>query len=140
MSVIHMATPLSVSDFIDRLQLPVRDLVQSLCTIIQSAHPEETEHIKWNSPAFYYSGPMQDFDPKTYKRDIAVMNLRQKEGILLIFPNGASLPDPSGLKETAHADGRAILRFKSTAEIYQRADALRKMICDAVAAVALQPG
>ena len=124
-----------MQQYIDKLQPPLQELVQALRSIILPAAPEIAEHIKWNSPAFYYSGPMHDFDPKTYQRDIAVMNLRQKEGILLILPHGAELPDPSGIKESTYTDGRAMLRFKNREEIALRAYALRQMLNAAVTAI-----
>jgi hypothetical protein len=48
------------------------------------------EHIKWNSPAFYYSGEMKNFDTKEYKRDILVMNLR-KDKITCVLPTGMNI-------------------------------------------------
>jgi len=50
--------------------------IEYLRQVILSIDSEIAEHIKWNSPAFFFSGEMKPFDPKEYKRDILVMNLR----------------------------------------------------------------
>lgn len=44
--------------------------------------------IKWNSLCFYIDNVPQTNSAKDYLSDIVVFNLRKKEEILLVFPNG----------------------------------------------------
>lgn len=53
-------------------------------------------------------GEMKPFDPKEYKRDIVVFNLR-KDRVMLVFPGGAGVKDPSGLLEGDYTDGRRLI-------------------------------
>ena len=64
-----------VTAFIAQLPKDTAILVNKIRQIILQAHPEMKERIKWNHPSFYYDGAMEHFDPKEYKRDIAVFNL-----------------------------------------------------------------
>jgi hypothetical protein len=46
----------------------VATVVEAVRKIIVSADKQIGEHIKWNSPSFFYSGEMKPFNPKEYKR------------------------------------------------------------------------
>src|SRR4051812_33610102 len=87
-----------VSAHIHKLDKPFAETVEYTRQVILSADKEIAEQIKWNSPSFYYTGEMKPFDPKEYKRDLIVMNLR-KEQILLVLPTGAKIKDTTGLLE-----------------------------------------
>jgi hypothetical protein len=54
------------------LKLPpeIATAVQAIRETILAADKDVAEHIKWNNPSFWYSGPMPPSDPKEYKRDI----------------------------------------------------------------------
>jgi hypothetical protein len=41
-----------VTAFLDRLNHPLRDLIEALRQIISSAHSELSEGIKWNAPSY----------------------------------------------------------------------------------------
>jgi len=92
-----------VSDYIQKLEKSLAEFVEAVRQTILSADKEIAEHVKWNSPAFYYSGNMKAFDPKEYKRDIVVMNLH-RGNILLVFPTGAKIKDTTGLPEGKYPD------------------------------------
>ncbi|MBK9257831.1 MAG: DUF1801 domain-containing protein [Saprospiraceae bacterium] len=96
--------------------------------IILSTDSEIGEHIKWNSPAFYYTGEMAPFDPKEYKRDIIVYNLRKMDEILLIFPTGAKVDDPSGLLGGSFSDGRKSVTITSMDDLKQKEEDLKSVI------------
>ena len=102
-----------VTEYIDTLEHPLKDVVSLLRDTILGTSPEIAEQIKWNAPAFYYTGAMAPFDPKEYKRDMIVMHLRKKDLILLVFPTGAKIKDTSGLLEGDYADGRRMVTIKS---------------------------
>jgi hypothetical protein len=76
------------------------------------------EHIKWNHPAFFYTGEIEPFDPKEYKRHLIIFNLHSKDGgVLLVFPHGAGADDPGRLLTGDYADGRRLARFHTRAEV-----------------------
>ena len=70
---------------------------------------------------------MKPFDPKEYKRDIAVFNL-YKGRIMLVFPNGAKVNDASGLLAGDYKDGRRVLIIKDIDDLKIKEKSLRKVI------------
>ena len=86
------------------------------------------EEIAWNAPAFFFTGAMQPFDAKTYKRHVVVFNLHKQDCVRLIFLDGARAKDTSGLLEGAYADGRRIASYHGMDDVDARAPALRKVI------------
>ena len=121
-------TDAAVADYFARLNHPLADVVQALRAAVLSADPEVGEQIKWNSPAYYYTGEMQPFDPKEYKRDIVVFHLRKPDSVLLVFPTGAKVDDPTGLLEGKFTDGRKTAVFTSVAEVNTKREDLRAVI------------
>jgi len=101
-----------VTAYIQRLEPGFAKLINAIRMVILQTDKEIAEHIKWNSPAFYYAGDMKPFDPKEYKRDIVVINVRKNEA-LLIFPTGAVIADKTGLLEGDYKDGRRMVKFKT---------------------------
>ncbi|RFZ90421.1 DUF1801 domain-containing protein [Mucilaginibacter conchicola] len=116
-----------VTAFVNSLNIAIKEAVEALHNIILSAHPEIAGHIKWNSPAFYYTGVMASFDPKTYKRDTAVMNLNRNR-LMLVLPTGTRLTDNTGLLEGKYTDGRGIINFKDKADIEAKAPVLQSLL------------
>lgn len=86
------------------------------------------EQIKWNAPSFYYTGEMKPFDPKEYKRDIVVFNLRKQEYVLLIFPTGAKIKDTSGILEGDYTDGRRMIKIADMKDLKSKEKNLQKVI------------
>lgn len=129
-----IATPEKVTAHIQQLEPVVAEIVQTIRQTILGAHKEIGEHIKWNSPAFFYSGSMKPFDPKEYKRDIVVVNLH-KGKILLVFPTGATIPDDTGLLEGSYTDGRRLITLKDLADVKEKEKALQHLIRQWIALV-----
>src|SRR5450432_1978168 len=100
-----------VSEHIATLDPVLAKIVETIRRIILSIGKEIDERIKWNNPSFYYTGEMKPFDPKEYKREIAVFNL-YKGRIMLVFPSGAKVNDVPGFLEGDYKDGRRIVVFK----------------------------
>jgi hypothetical protein len=117
-----------VSEFITKLDHPLKDVIEKIRQLILAADPEIAEHIKWNSPAFYYTGEMAPFDSKEYKRDLIVFHLRKKDQVLLVFPTGAKIDDAIGILEGKYTDGRRMVTIKSTEELESKKDALQQII------------
>jgi hypothetical protein len=112
---------------LQKLPLTLQPAIDYLRKIILSVDSEISEHIKWNSPAFYYSGAMKDFDPKTYKRDLIVLNLRN-EKIMCVLPTGMNIKNNIEIFEGAYADGRRIINFKDLADIKSKEEKLIALI------------
>lgn len=122
-----MNSPAAVSDHIQKLSPDISSLVEKVRQSILGVDAEIGEQIKWNSPSFFYTGEMKPFDPKTYKRDIAVMNLRKNE-ILLVFPTGESVKGVSGILEGNYTDGRRIVRILDASDFEKKLPELQKVI------------
>ncbi len=116
-----------VTSHIQKLDPQVGKIVQYIRNVILSTDKEIGERIKWNNPSFYYTGEMEAFDPKEYKRDIIVFNLF-KGRILLVFPSGAKVNDSSGLLEGDYKDGRRTAIFTDMDDVKSKEKALQKVI------------
>jgi len=117
-----------IQQFYNNTDHPLKDVMLRLHDIIMETDPEIGEHIKWNSPAFYYAGEMAPFDPKEYKRDIVVYNVHKKDEILLIFPTGAKVDDKSGILEGKFTDGRKTVRITSMEDLLAKENDLKSVI------------
>jgi hypothetical protein len=116
-----------VTAHIKKLDPAVRKIVEGLRKIILSTDKEIGERIKWNNPAFYYTGEMKPFKPEEHKREIIVFNLF-KGRIMLVFPSGAKVKDTSGLLEGEYKDGRRITIFKDPNNVKSKKQALQSVI------------
>lgn len=121
------SSTLTVSEYIQKMESPLAEIVEAIRQIILGADPEVGEQIKWNSPSFYYTGEMKPFDPKTYKRDIAVLNLHRGHA-LLVFPTGAIINDTSGLLEGDYKDGRRMVTFLDMEAVKSKEKALQEAV------------
>ena len=116
-----------VTEHIRKLDPSLREIIEKLRQTILSVDPEIGDRIKWNNPSFYYTGEMQPFDPKEYKRDIIVFNLH-KGRIMLVFPSGAKVNDKTGLLEGDFKDGRRICVFENMADVKTKEKNLKQTI------------
>ncbi|MBK0380614.1 DUF1801 domain-containing protein [Mucilaginibacter segetis] len=116
-----------VGQHIEKLDATIQDAVQLLRQIILNSDDKIGEHIKWNNPAFYYTGEMEEFDAKQYKRDIVVMNLH-KNRLMLVFPTGVKVNDTTGFLEGNYPDGRRVVSFKDINHIKANAHHLSNVI------------
>lgn len=116
-----------VSLFIQNLPIEEAKIAQTIREIILETDMEIAEHIKWNSPSFYYAGEMKAFDAKEYKRDLIVLNLRNNK-IMLVLPTGAKINNPSGLLEGTYTDGRRLIHFKDLKDVLSKKKELQNII------------
>lgn len=135
MAKVKLSNSDQVTQYISTSTHPSADVLQSLRAIILSIDAIISEQIKWNSPAFYYNGPIADFDAKEYKRDIVVLNLRKSNHILLIFPTGETINNLSGLLEGNYPDGRRMVTITSMEDLLVKRDNLQKVIMQWIAQV-----
>ena len=117
-----------VSEYIEKLEEPAKEIVEALRQVILSTDAEIAEEIKWNAPSFYYSGEIKPFDPKEYRRHIIVMNLHKR--ILLVFPSGAKIDNTFGLLTGDYKDGRRLAEVKTIEDVKEITMALQAAIRD----------
>lgn len=135
-----MAKKITLSDkeaveaHIKTLDAPIAEVVNAIRHSILKAHANIGERIKWNNPSFYYTGEMPPFDPKEYKREIAVFNLF-KNRIMLVFPSGARIKDSSGLLEGEFKDGRKTIVFADLADFKKKELQLNEIIQQWIATI-----
>jgi hypothetical protein len=107
-----------------KLKHPLAALAESLRQTILAADRCIGEEIKWNAPAFFYTGALQPFDPKEYRRHLVVFNFFRKDCIRLVFWHGDRAKDKSGLLEGEYADGRRLAHFSAPKDLAARKKAL----------------
>ena len=127
MTKVKLSNSEQVEQHISKLPKEIQPTIEYLRQVMLSVDNNIAEHIKWNSPAFYYSGQMKDFDPKEYKRDILVMNLR-KDKIMCVLPTGMSIKNNTEILEGDYTDGRRIINFKDLDELKQKESKFRETI------------
>jgi hypothetical protein len=120
----------TVGEYIAQLEGPLAKTIEAVRQVFLKTDKTVGEQIKWNAPAFYYTGDMKPFDPKEYKRDIAVVNIYKKEYVLLIFPTGARIKDSSGILEGTYTDGRRMVKIASVDDLKAKEKALQQVIKD----------
>ena len=129
MNKVKLTNSEQVTEHIGKLPETIQPAVEYLRQVILSIDTEIAEHIKWNSPAFYFSGEMKPFDPKEYKRDILVMNLRN-DRIMCVLPTGMRIVKNTEILEGNFTDGRRIINFKDMDDIKAKEQKLRNAITE----------
>jgi len=118
-----------VSKHIQSLPESIRAEIEYLRQLMLGISPEIEEHIKWNSPAFFYSGEMKPSDPREYKRDILVMNLRNQK-IMCVLPTGMRISKNTELLEGNYTDGRRMIYFKDMEDLQSKEEKLKACILE----------
>lgn len=112
--------PQQVDAYMRALKHPLKQVAELLRCTVLGADPRIGEEIKWNAPAFFYTGPLSPFDPKLHKRHVAVLNLFKKDCVRVVFPTGASIQDHSGLLTGDYADGRRLALFSTVEDLQSK--------------------
>ena len=120
--------PDKVDAHMKNLKHPLAGVAMALRAIILKTDPEIGEEIKWNAPAFFYSGKLPPFNPKENKRHIVVFNFYKQDCIRLVFPSGARVKDKSGLLEGDYADGRRLALFHNMKEVESPKATLQRVV------------
>lgn len=116
-----------VTNHIKLLPTEIQPAIEHLRQVMLSIDTEIAEHIKWNSPAFYYLGDIKAFDAKEYKRDILVMNLRNNK-IMCVLPTGMNIKVNTEILEGDYTDGRRMIYFKDLNDIKEKEQKFRNAI------------
>jgi hypothetical protein len=117
-----------VDEYMKRLKHPLSDVVEALRQIILKTDPKIGEEVKWNAPSFFYTGEMEPFNPKDYRRYLVVFNLFKKDCIRLVFWGGAKVKDTSGFLEGYYADGRRLAMFYGMNDVKSKQAKLQKIV------------
>lgn len=123
-----VSEPDKVSHFLKELDHPLLDVVFRLREIILSADAAVGEGIYWNAPTFFFTGSLEPFDPKSYKRYLVGFNFYQKDCIRLVFLNGGSVKSHYGILKGDYEDGRRIASFGSLDEVNANSEALQHIL------------
>src|SRR5882724_582060 len=118
--------PEEVDTYMKKLKHPLADLTEQIRRTILAADSTIGEEIKWNAPAFFYTGPMKPFNPKEYSRHLIVFNFYRKDCIRLVFWHGDRANDKSGFLEGDYADGRRLAIISNAEELESRKKVLVK--------------
>lgn len=117
-----------VNEYMTGIAHPLADVLEALRQIILKTDPQIGEEIKWNAPTFFYTGEMQPFNPKEYKRILIVSNLFRKDCIRLVFWGAAKVNDPSGFLEGDYTDGRRLALFYNLKDVESKEKLLRAVV------------
>jgi hypothetical protein len=123
-----ISEPQKVNNFMNDLEHPLLDLTHYLRALILNIDKSIGEGIYWNAPTFYFTGQMNPFEPKEYKRYIVGFNFYRQDTIRLIFLKGADATDPTGILEGDYKDGRRITSFKSIDDLKNKEKELKNII------------
>jgi hypothetical protein len=113
-----------VDAYIKGLKHPLAGLVKTVRKAILAVDANIGEEIKWNAPAFFFTGVMKDSDPKEYRRYLVILNLSKKDALRLVFWRGDRVKDKSGFLEGDYADGRRLAILSGTADLTKKKKAL----------------
>lgn len=81
----------------------------------------------------FYTGEMQPYNPKEFKRILIVSNVFRKDCIRLVFWNGANVNDPSGFLEGDYADGRRLAMFYNLSDVESKEKLLQSVVTQQLA-------
>lgn len=121
-----ISEPEKVTEFLNKLNHPLLDLMQYARNFILNIDPAIGEGIYWNGPTFFFTGTMKPFDPKEYKRYIVGFNFYKQDTLRLIFLKGTTATDSEAILEGDYKDGRRIASFKSITDWKNKETALKK--------------
>jgi hypothetical protein len=93
---------MSVDAYMAALKHPLAALASEVRKTILATHRSIGEEIKWNAPAFFYTGAMKPFNPKEYRRHLVVFNFFRKDALRLVFWHGDRAEEATGFLEGAY--------------------------------------
>ena len=110
-----MKKGVSVADFIDQIDHPLKDEIREVRSIIISSHPDIDETIRWGGPSFEHKEPIVSVNP------------RVKDYVALIFHNPGKLVDQFDVLEPG-PKGRAYVKLRSMQDVKNIEDHLSEIM------------
>jgi hypothetical protein len=123
-----ISEPGKVDQYMNGLKHPLKEAAAYLRKLILSTDKSIGESIAWNAPVFYFTGKMEAFDPKEYKRYIVGFNFFKQDTLRIIFLRGADVKDKTGILEGDYKDGRRLISFKNIDAIKENEKALNDIV------------
>ncbi|HRT52522.1 MAG TPA: SRPBCC domain-containing protein [Flavobacteriales bacterium] len=123
-----VSEPELVDAYMKTLKHPLKPVAEQLRKVILAADKSIGEGIYWNAPCFYFTGKMEPFDPKTYKRYIVGFNFFKQDTLRLIFLRGADVEKQGGLLTGDYKDGRRLALFSSMADVKKHEKELKRIV------------
>jgi hypothetical protein len=118
----------SVDAYMARSKHPLTEVAADLRKTILAADAKIGEEIKWNAPAFFYTGDMEASDPKEYRSYLVIFNFFKKDCIRLVFWRGDRVKDKSGFLEGDYPDGRRLALISSKKDLASKKKVLVKAL------------
>jgi len=104
-----------VNTFIDQLDHPLKKEIARVIGIITAANPKIETDIKWGGPSF------------KYKEDMATLNPKIKNYVVVVFHKASLLNDDFGFLEE-QTKGKAYAKFYTMADVEKHEAALIKAV------------
>lgn len=123
-----ISEPGTVNEYMAALKHPLHDVAEALRKLILSVDKTIGEGIAWNAPVFFYTGKMEAFDPKEYRRYIVGFNFFKKDELRIIFLHGADATDKTGILQGDYKDGRRLVSFTSLADLKTKEKAVKDIV------------
>lgn len=123
-----ISEPEKVDAYFEALNHPMKEVAVRLRNLILSTDKNIGEGIYWNAPTFYYTGKLEPFNPKEYKRYLTGYVINKKDRLVLVFLKGAYVSDPTNILEGKYADGRRIMTFTNLEEVSLKEKALQQIL------------
>ena len=108
-----------VSEYMDNLQHPLKQEIESVRKIIKASHPGISERIKWNAPSYYF------------REDMVTFHLRELKKVHLVFHHPAIVKINSPYLEGDYKD-RRMMYFKDKSELKDRKKELERIMQELV--------
>jgi len=117
----------SIEEFIALSEPSLRPIIARLRKLFNEYSSDISEHIKWNSPAFYFKHMIPNYDAKSYIKDFVVFNTN-KDYVLLVFPNGSEISGEHSILEGKFNDNRKTIKIKTLEHINTIEPQLRNLV------------
>jgi hypothetical protein len=108
-----------VTDYMNRLEHPLKSEMEAIRIILKNAHPTVHERIKWNAPSYYTSA------------DLVTFNHRMTDKVHLIFHHIAIVQVASPFLEGEYKD-RRMMYFKNMDEIKAKRQELERIMTELI--------
>ncbi len=110
----------AVEGYWQELEHPLKEALLETYRILCVADPRLEARIKWKVPSFYYG-----------RYDFAAFHPRSQHCVhlVVVYPRGAVIANPTGLLEGTYLD-RRMIKLGSLAEVQRRAEDLRQVVAD----------
>lgn len=105
----------AVSDYMKKLNNPLKDEMEAVREIILAADAGISENIKWSAPSFFYKDNMCTFNPRATK------------AVSLVFHKGALINDKTGLLEGDGKEARTA-KFKDMDDVKAKKKQLESVV------------